>query len=203
MYPTFKRIFDFSTSLIGLIIISPVFFIIVLLVWIYHGRPVLFSQKRPGKNEQIFKMYKFRTMTNEKDDGGNLLPDENRITKFGNFLRKTSLDELPELFNVIKGEMSLVGPRPLLVSYLPYYTEKEKKRHSVRPGISGLAQVSGRNYVNWDRRLALDVEYVENISFKMDLKILFKTFAEVISSKNVSANSAAVEPSLINYRTNK
>jgi len=202
-YLCFKRLFDIIASLSGLLILSPVLIIISVLVLIKHGKPVFFTQKRPGKNERIFKMFKFRTMTNETDDQGNLLPDEKRITKFGSFLRKTSLDELPELINVLKGDMSLIGPRPLLVKYLPYYTENEKKRHHVRPGITGLAQVSGRNFVNWDKRLALDVEYVENMSFLLDLKILINTFSSVVTSKDVSVNTSAVEPSLIDYRTNK
>lgn len=173
------------------------------MVWFYHGRPVFFSQKRPGKDERIFKMYKFRTMTNEKDKFGNLLSDGKRITKFGSFLRKTSLDELPELINVIKGDMSLIGPRPLLIEYLPYYSNEEKKRHNVRPGITGLAQVSGRNFLDWDRRLALDIKYIEKLSFKLDVNIFLRTINVVLSSKDVSVNSDDAEPSLIDYRTNR
>ena len=189
MYLIFKRVFDFLSSLLGLIIISPLFIIVVVLVWIYHGSPVFFGQKRPGKNERIFKMYKFRTMTNEKDRYGNLFPDEKRITKFGSFLRKTSLDELPELINVMKGDMSLIGPRPLLIKYLPYYTEREHKRHLVRPGLTGLAQVSGRNTLKWENRLESDVTYVENISFILDMKILFRTVLTLIkSNKNIGLN---------------
>lgn len=203
MYQFFKRIFDFSATLLGLAIILPLFIIIAILVWINHGLPVIFRQERVGKNEKIFIMYKFRTMTNDNDQYGNLLPDNKRITKFGSFLRKTSLDELPELINVLKGDMSLVGPRPLLVEYLPYYNQREKLRHKVRPGITGLAQVSGRNFINWDKRLALDVEYVEKMSFKLDIKILFKTFLDVILSRNISVNTNDVEPSFIEYRLKK
>lgn len=189
MYQLFKRIFDFITSFLGLIVISPILVFITLLVLIYHGKPVFFTQKRPGKNERIFKMFKFRTMTNETDEQGNLLPDEKRITKFGSFLRKTSFDELPELINVLKGDMSLVGPRPLLVKYLPYYTPREQKRHNVRPGLTGLSQVSGRNNLDWENRLETDVVYVENISFLLDLKILYKTFLTVIQpSENIGLN---------------
>lgn len=189
MYHFFKRIFDFSATLLGLVIILPLFIIIAILVWINHGLPVIFRQERVGKNEKIFIMYKFRTMTNENDQYGNLLPDNKRITKFGSFIRKTSLDELPELINVLKGDMSLVGPRPLLPRYLPYYTSRERLRHKVRPGITGLAQVNGRNILNWDERLELDVQYVENLSFISDLKIFFKTFIIIFKpSKNVGLN---------------
>jgi undecaprenyl phosphate N,N'-diacetylbacillosamine 1-phosphate transferase len=201
MYLRLKRAIDIIGSAVGLIIFFPLLMVISILVLIYHGKPVLFSQKRPGRNELIFNIYKFRTMTNTKDENGNLLPDGDRITPFGRFLRKTSLDELPELYNVLIGDMSLVGPRPLLVNYLPHYTEKEKVRHSVRPGITGLAQVSGRNFIDWDSRLSLDVEYVENISFVIDIKILCKTIANVITSKDISANTADIEPSLVDCRT--
>lgn len=153
-----KRCLDFLLSLCGLILLSPVLLILAVLVRVKLGSPVLFKQERPGKNEKIFTLCKFRTMTDEKDEKGNLLPDAVRLTKFGKFLRGTSLDELPELLNILKGDMSIVGPRPLLVSYLPYYSERERLRHSVRPGLTGLAQVSGRNYIDWDRRLAKDVE---------------------------------------------
>lgn len=203
MYPYFKRIFDFIASFFGLLLLSPVLLIISIIVLIKHGHPILFTQKRPGKNEQIFKMFKFRTMTNERDEHGVLLPDKKRLTKFGSFLRKTSLDELPELINVIKGDMSLIGPRPLLIKYLPYYTTKEKKRHDVRPGITGLAQISGRNFLNWDKRLSTDVKYVENLSLKLDINIFIQTISCVISMKDVSVNSDEVELSFIDYRTNK
>ena len=160
--------------------LSPVLAALWVLVRVKLGSPVLFKQERPGKDERIFTLCKFRTMTDEKDAQGNLLPDAVRLTKFGRFLRGTSLDELPELFNILKGDMSIIGPRPLLVSYLPYYTEQEKLRHSVRPGLTGLAQVSGRNFLDWDRRLEKDVEYVKNLSFAMDLKVLWMTVQTVL-----------------------
>ncbi|MFW6046943.1 MAG: sugar transferase [Candidatus Woesearchaeota archaeon] len=189
IYHVFKRGFDFCFSLFAFILLSPLLLFVSLLVFIFHGKPILFKQNRPGKDEKIFIMYKFRTMTNEKDVNGQLLPDEKRITNFGKFLRKTSIDELPELLNVVKGDMSLIGPRPLLIKYLPFYTENERKRHQVRPGITGLSQVNGRNTLNWENRLKLDVIYVENMSFKLDLKILFKTFLTVIRpSRNIGSN---------------
>ncbi|WP_404401783.1 sugar transferase [Idiomarina seosinensis] len=180
-----KRTFDIIVSTIGLLLLLPVMVLLMLLVRIKVGSPIFFRQKRPGLNENAFYMLKFRTMTDERDDEGKLLPDEIRLTPFGSFLRKTSLDELPELVNILKGEMSFVGPRPLLFEYLHYYSEKEKLRHSVRPGLTGLAQISGRNHVKWDQRLALDVKYVEEWSFWLDVKILFKTALQVMSSKDV------------------
>ena len=156
-----------------MIVLSPVLLIVAILVRTKLGSPVIFHQKRPGKDEKIFTLCKFRTMTDEKDENGELLPDSVRLTKFGEFLRATSLDELPELWNIFKGDMSIIGPRPLLVSYLPYYTEEEQLRHTVRPGLTGLAQVSGRNFLDWDRRLQKDVEYVRKLSFLMDLKVIF------------------------------
>lgn len=188
-YLFFKRTIDIAVSIVLLILLSPLLLIVAILNLYHHGRPVLFTQKRPGMNENIFDMYKFRTMTNEKDERGELLADNRRLTSFGNFLRKTSLDELPELFNVLKGDMSLVGPRPLLVKYLPHYSERERKRHHVRPGITGLAQVTGRNSLNWDDRLEKDVEYVENLSFLLDLEILVKTVVIVLQRKDVTLNS--------------
>ncbi len=162
---------------------------------------MLFKQERPGKGERIFTLCKFRTMTDEKDAQGNLLPDAVRLTKFGRFLRGTSLDELPELFNILKGDMSIIGPRPLLVSYLPYYTEQEKLRHSVRPGLTGLAQVSGRNFLDWDRRLEKDVEYVKNLSFAMDLKVLWMTVQTVLGhSEEVAEDTNAVEGNFAEIR---
>ena len=172
----FKRPMDFILSLMAIIVLSPVLIIVGVLVRFKLGSPVLFKQKRPGLNEKIFTMYKFRTMTDEKDENGELLPDSVRLTKFGRMLRSTSLDELPELFNILKGDMSIVGPRPLLERYLPYYTETEKLRHTVRPGLSGLAQINGRNNLGWDSRLGLDVEYVQEITFFLDLNIILKTF---------------------------
>ena len=180
-----KRLFDIVVALMALLLLSPVLLVVALLVRLKLGSPVLFRQARPGLNEQSFNMLKFRTMTDERDEHGKLLPDSVRLTPFGSFLRKTSLDELPELLNILRGNMSLVGPRPLLHEYLPYYTERERKRHNVRPGLTGLAQVSGRNNLGWDARLAMDVEYVENQSFWLDIKILLKTVAQVLSRKDV------------------
>jgi len=176
----FKRPLDFILALVGIIVFSPVLVGVAVLVRIKLGSPVIFVQHRPGRDERIFKMYKFRSMTDEKDIDGYLLPDEFRLTKFGRTLRAASLDELPGLFNILKGDMSFVGPRPLLVQYLPYYTETEKKRHSVRPGLTGLSQVNGRNFLHWDKRLQLDVEYVDNIYFINDFKIILATFKKVI-----------------------
>lgn len=180
-----KRFFDIIVSGLVLIMFLPVLLIVMLLVRIKLGRPVFFRQKRPGLNEKIFYMLKFRTMTDEHDANGKLLPDNIRLTPFGSFLRKTSLDELPELVNIFKGDMSFVGPRPLLIEYLDYYTEEEKLRHTVRPGLTGLAQVSGRNHVRWNERLALDIKYVKEWSFWLDIKILFRTALQVVRSKNV------------------
>ena len=181
-----KRILDIILSILAIIILSPLLIIISILVLIFMGRPIFFKQPRPGKNEKIFNMYKFRTMTNKKDKDGNLLPDNQRLNKFGKFLRSTSLDELPELFNILFGKMSFIGPRPLLVKYLPYYTEEEHHRHDVRPGLTGWAQCNGRNLVNWDRRFQYDLEYVNNISLKMDLKVIFRTIKVVLFSEGVS-----------------
>ena len=182
----FKRFFDIILSLLAIIILSPVYIIISILVLIFMGWPILFKQPRPGKNEKIFNMYKFRTMTNKKDEKGNLLPDDQRLPKFGKFLRKTSLDELPEFFCILFGKMSFIGPRPLLVKYLPYYTEEEHHRHDVRPGLTGWAQCNGRNAVNWDDRFKLDLEYVNNLSFKMDMKVIFKTIKVVLKSEGIT-----------------
>jgi undecaprenyl phosphate N,N'-diacetylbacillosamine 1-phosphate transferase len=187
--PYFKRSIDLFLSILGFIILFPITIIIfIVLYFTNHGKP-MFQQPRPGKNERIFKILKFKSMSDEKDENGKLLPDEQRITNFGNFLRKTSLDEIPQLLNIIKGDMSLIGPRPLRVRYLPYYTEKEKIRHSVRPGITGLAQISGRNLLDWDSRLKKDIEYVENLSFRLDCHILLQTFLKVISAQDVALDS--------------
>lgn len=180
-----KRILDLILSLMALIVLMPLMIIIGILVRINLGSPIIFKQKRPGKNEKIFTLYKFRTMTDKRDIDGNLLPDEYRLTKFGKFLRSTSLDELPELINIIKGDMAIVGPRPLLVEYLPYYTEEEKHRHDVRPGLTGLAQVNGRNLLEWDERLKKDLEYINSISVKNDLFIIFRTIINVIKRKDI------------------
>jgi lipopolysaccharide/colanic/teichoic acid biosynthesis glycosyltransferase len=182
-------------SLIALIVLLPVMLIIAILVKFKLGSPVIFKQQRPGLNEKIFIMYKFRTMTDERDENGELLPDGIRLTKFGRFLRSTSLDELPELFNILKGDMSVIGPRPLLVEYLPLYDEYQKRRHEVRPGLSGLAQVSGRNAINWEDKFNLDVEYVDNISFFGDWKIIFLTLKKVFIREGISSNTAVtMEP---------
>ena len=180
-----KRFLDILISLFGLIILSPVFLIVAILVRIKLGSPVFFKQERPGKDEKIFKLYKFRSMSDKKDENGKLLPDKERLTRFGKILRSTSLDELPELFNILKGDMSLIGPRPLAVSYLPYYNEKEKHRHDVRPGLTGLAQINGRNALNWEERFKYDIEYVNNITFMTDIKIFFKTFIKVLKKEDV------------------
>jgi len=186
-----KRLIDIILSLIGIIITFPILLIIGLLVVIFLGKPAIFRQERPGKDEKIFTMYKFRTMTNKKDKNGNLLPDEKRLTKFGKFLRKTSLDEIPEFFNILKGDMSFIGPRPLLVEYLDYYNEEEKQRHNVRPGLTGLAQVSGRNLLTWEEKFKLDVEYVNNITFINDIKIIFKTIKTVLVREGINSNNTA------------
>ena len=188
-----KRILDILISLTFIVLFSWLYLILVILVRIKLGSPVLFCQKRPGYKEKIFTLYKFRTMTDKRDEKGNLLPDSERLTKFGSMLRSTSLDELPEMFNILKGDMSLIGPRPLLVEYLPYYTEEERLRHSVRPGLTGLAQVSGRNYLAWDKRLARDVEYVNHISFIMDVRIIIKTIMVVFKKEDVSVDTNVVE----------
>lgn len=196
-----KRCLDFLLSLCGIIVLSPILLVLCILVRVKLGSPVLFRQERPGKNEKIFTLCKFRTMTDEKDENGKLLPDAVRLTKFGKFLRGTSLDELPELFNILKGDMSIIGPRPLLVSYLPYYTERERLRHSVRPGLTGLAQVSGRNFIDWDRRLAKDVEYVEHLTFGMDVKVLWMTVKTVLGhSDEVAEDTNAVEGNFAEIR---
>lgn len=186
----FKRFMDFILSLLAIIVLSPVYLIVALLVRIKLGSPVIFSQERPGKDEKIFKMYKFRTMTNETDEKGNLLPDEIRLKKFGKLLRSTSLDELPELFNILKGNMSIVGPRPLLVRYLPLYNEQQKHRHDVRPGFTGWAQCNGRNAISWEEKFDLDVYYVKHVSFLLDVKIIFKTVKIVLFREGISSETS-------------
>lgn len=181
-----KRILDFILSLLALIILMPLMFILWILVRIKLGKPAIFKQQRPGKNEKIFTLYKFRTMTDEKDENGNLLPDEKRLTKFGKFLRSTSLDELPELWNIVKGDMSIVGPRPLLVEYLPMYSEEQKHRHDAMPGLTGLAQISGRNAISWEEKFIDDLEYIKNINFINDCKIVIKTIGKVIKREGIS-----------------
>lgn len=201
MYKHFwKRVLDIVISGAGLICLSPLLLILAVLVRIKLGSPIIFKQERPGLNEQIFTLKKFRTMTDERDEEGNLLPDAVRLTRFGRFLRSTSLDELPELWNIFTGDMSLIGPRPLLVSYLPYYTEREKLRHTVRPGLTGLAQVSGRNLLEWNKRLEKDVEYVENLSFGLDIKIFFLTIKKVFVREDVVVDTNQVEGNLAKIR---
>lgn len=187
MYKNYiKRFLDFILSLLALILLSPVMLIIAILVRIKLGSPVIFKQQRPGKGEKIFTLYKFRTMTDKKDENGNFLPDSERLTKFGRLLRSTSLDELPELVNIIKGDMTIVGPRPLLVEYLQLYNEKQKHRHDVRPGLTGLAQVSGRNLLTWEEKFDNDLKYIENITFKNDVKIIFLTIEKIFKREGIS-----------------
>ena len=190
-----KRPMDFILSLIAIIVLSPVLIVVAVLVRTKLGSPILFKQQRPGLNEKIFMMYKFRTMTDEKDQNGQLLPDYVRLTKFGQFLRSTSLDELPELFNILKGDMSIIGPRPLLIQYLPLYNEHQKRRHEVRPGLSGLAQVSGRNAISWEDKFNLDIKYVDSVSFIGDWKIILLTIKKVFVREGInSENAATMEP---------
>lgn len=196
----FKRLLDILLSLCILNLLSPVYLVLIVLVRGKLGSPVFFKQERPGLNGEIFTLYKFRTMTDARDKDGNLLPDKDRLTSFGKFLRASSLDELPEFFNILKGDMSFIGPRPLLVSYLPYYTEKESLRHTVRPGLTGLAQVSGRNFIDWDRRLAKDVEYVEGLSFLMDLKVLFFSVKVVLCRSDVAEDTNRSEGNFAQIR---
>lgn len=192
MYKTFfKRCFDIVSSGMALIVLSPILLYIGYLVKTRLGSPVLFTQNRPGKDGKIFKMYKFRSMTDERDKNGELLPDTLRLTQFGKKLRSTSLDELPELINIFKGDMSVVGPRPLAVVYLPYYTEEEMHRHDVRPGLTGLAQVNGRNSLSWEEKFAYDLEYVSNISFMGDMKIIFKTIKKVFIREGIGQGEEA------------
>ena len=190
-----KRLIDIVLSFIAIIVLSPIFIVLAILVRIKLGSPVLFKQNRPGLNEKIFTMYKFRTMTDTKDENGELLHDSIRLTGFGKLLRSTSLDELPELFNILKGDMSIVGPRPLLVQYLSLYNEHQKRRHEVRPGLTGLAQINGRNAINWEDKFNYDVEYVDNISLSNDVRIIFRTVAKVFNRESInSVASETVEP---------
>ncbi len=194
--PTFyekyvKRFFDIILSLFALILLSPVMLIVAILVRTKLGSPVIFCQERPGKNERIFKLYKFRSMTDKRDEKGELLPDEVRLTKFGKLLRSTSLDELPELWNILRGDMSIVGPRPLLVKYLPLYNEVQKHRHDVRPGLTGWAQVHGRNTISWEEKFEYDVWYVEHLSFAIDVKTVFLTVKKVFRREGITSETAA------------
>lgn len=185
-----KRLLDFVLALLALIILSPVFLIVAILVRIKLGSPIIFKQERPGLHEKIFRMYKFRTMTDARDENGELLPDDVRLTKFGKILRSTSLDELPELWNIIKGDMSIVGPRPLLVKYLPLYSEEQRHRHDVRPGFTGLAQVNGRNSISWDEKFKWDIKYVDDVSFIQDLKIILNTVKVVFKRDGITSDTS-------------
>jgi undecaprenyl phosphate N,N'-diacetylbacillosamine 1-phosphate transferase len=204
MYKNYnKKVIDFIASLILIILLSPLLILVIIVLSITNQGKPFFFQQRPGKNGKIFTIIKLKTMNNKKDSNGNLLPDEKRLTKVGSFIRKTSLDEIPQLINVLKGDMSLIGPRPLVIRYLPFYTDKERLRHTVRPGITGLAQVNGRNTIKWDERLALDVDYVENLSFKQDLNIFYKTVLKVIVSENIITNPKSIMEDLDEERKNR
>lgn len=204
MYRKFgKRALDFILSLCALIVLSPVFLVLIVLGMVFMGGNPFFTQERPGKDETIFKLIKFRSMDNRKDKNGNLLPDDVRLNKYGKLLRATSLDELPELINILKGDMSIIGPRPLLVSYLPWYTEKEKHRHDVRPGLTGWAQVNGRNSVDWNTRFEMDVYYVEHLTFAFDVKIFFKTIEKVLKRSDIASDTRAVEGNFAQIRRAK
>ena len=196
-----KRFLDIILAIIAIFITLPIFLLTGILVLIFLGKPAIFRQKRPGKDEKIFTMYKFRTMTKGKNRNGEMLPDELRLTKFGKFLRKTSLDEIPEFINILKGDMSFVGPRPLLIEYLPYYTKEEHHRHDVRPGLTGLAQVSGRNLASWKLKFSKDIEYINNVSFKMDVKVIMKTINIVFKREGINQEGQATMQSLVEYRS--
>ena len=187
----FKRFFDIILSACALLVLSPVLLITAVLVRVKLGSPVIFCQDRPGKDEKIFQLYKFRSMSDQRDAQGNLLPDEVRLTAFGKKLRSTSLDELPELWNILKGDMSIVGPRPLLVRYLPRYNQEQRRRHEVRPGLTGLAQVNGRNLLTWEDKFRYDVEYVDNLSFLLDARIILKTVGKLFAREGISSESSA------------
>lgn len=195
-----KRPLDCFLATLALIVLSPVMGVTAVLVRKKLGSPVLFMQERPGKNEKIFKLYKFRTMRDERDENGDLLPDDVRLTKFGRLLRSTSLDELPELINIIRGDMAIVGPRPLLMEYLPYYTEKEAHRHDVLPGLTGLAQVNGRNAISWDKKLEYDVEYIGQISFMTDVKIVLQTVVKTVKRSDIQVGSSFKAGKFIDQR---
>lgn len=200
MYKNFlKRLIDFTLSLLAVVFLSPLLLLLMIVGFIAMSGNPFFTQQRPGKNEKIFKLIKFRTMNNKKDKEGNLLPDEVRLTKYGKFLRSTSLDELPELFNILKGDMSIVGPRPLLVKYLPYYTIEEKHRHDALPGLTGLAQVSGRNALGWEDKFTLDLKYVSNITFGGDIKIILQTVGKVFKREGISSETCATMEDFTDY----
>ena len=194
-----KRILDFLLSLMALIILMPLLLVVFVLVRIKLGKPAIFKQQRPGKDEKIFKLYKFRTMTDKKDENGKLLPDEERLTKFGKFLRSTSLDELPELINIIKGDLAIVGPRPQLIKDMVFMDETQRKRHNVRQGLTGLAQINGRNNIKWEEKINYDLEYIKNISFKNDLKIFFRTIFKVLKKENISTEGMETAEDLGDY----
>lgn len=194
-----KRILDFTLSLIALICLSPILLIVAILVRVKLGSPIIFKQQRPGKDEKIFTLYKFRTMTDEKDEKGNLLPDSQRLTKFGKFLRSTSLDELPELINILKGDMSIVGPRPQLIRDMLFMTDEQRKRHTVRQGLTGLAQVNGRNNITWEEKINYDLEYIENITFIGDVKIIFKTAIKVFKKNDINTEGMDTAEDLCDY----
>ncbi|WP_312195438.1 sugar transferase [Epilithonimonas vandammei] len=190
-----KPIFDYTFSFLLILILSPLLLLLIILLYFFNQKNVFFFQSRPGKNERIFRIIKFKTMTDEKDQNGNLLPDEKRLTKMGKFVRKTSLDELPQLFNVLKGDMSFIGPRPLLVSYLKLYNTEQKKRHNIKPGITGWAQVNGRNAITWEQKFIFDVFYVNNVSFTLDLKIFLLTIKKVLKSEGINTIGVATTES--------
>jgi len=199
----FKRPMDFILSLLAIILLSPVLMVVAVLVRVKLGSPVIFKQKRPGLNEEIFTLYKFRTMTDERDDKGEFLADSVRLTKFGRVLRSTSLDELPELFNILKGDMSVIGPRPLAVQYLPFYTVEERRRHDVRPGLSGLAQVNGRNALGWEEKFDFDVQYVNSISFEFDVVIIIRTLKKVFQRADIGERDVDSPIDFDVYRENQ
>lgn len=200
-----KRILDFTLSLIALIVLSPILLITAILVKIKLGSPIIFKQQRPGKNEKIFTLYKFRTMTDKKDEEGNLLPDEQRLTKFGKILRSTSIDELPELINILKGDMAIVGPRPQLIKDMLFMTDEQRKRHDVRQGLTGLAQINGRNNLTWEEKIEYDLEYIKNITFINDVKIIFKTIGKVFKREDIETEGMETAEDLCDYllRTGK
>ena len=200
-----KRPLDFILSLIAIIILSPLLLIVAILVRIKLGKPVIFKQQRPGKNEKIFTLYKFRTMTDKKDENGNLLPDEQRLTKFGKALRSTSLDELPELINILKGDMAIVGPRPQLIKDMLFMTKEQRRRHSVRQGLTGLAQISGRNNISWEEKINYDLKYIDRVTFYGDLKIILKTVEKVFKKEDIETEGMETAEDLCNYllRTGK
>lgn len=190
-----KPLFDFLLSLTLILVLSPIFVLLIVLLYFFNQKNVFFFQERPGKNDKVFQIVKFKTMTDQKDESGNLLPDEFRLTKMGKFVRKTSLDELPQLFNVLKGDMSFIGPRPLLVSYLSLYNTEQKRRHLIKPGITGWAQVNGRNTISWEKKFEYDVWYVDHLTFLLDMKILLLTVKKVIKSEGINTDGQATTES--------